>query len=154
MRRFLVAQRRLQCIGLGVGRQSQMLFYQLPDFLDERVQPCAFFVDYWCATHERHERSIRILNPHSGGAFATFYDNLDLAILLFLRLENASERADSVDLLGARFVNRRVVLSGKKDRTVSAEGLLECADGPGTADFEGDLGKREYHDVANWHHRI
>src|SRR5215218_7861186 len=148
MRRFLIAKRGLQCVGLRVRRQSQMLLYQLPDFLDECVQACAFFVDYRRAAHQRHERSVGILNTHSGGAFATFYHNLDLPILLFLRLENAAERSDTVDLLGAGFVNSGVVLSGEKDGAVTGQRLFECSNRPGATDFEGDFGKGEYYDVA------
>ena len=97
---------------MRVGREPQVLLYELADFLYERVEACAFFIDDWRTPHERHKRTISVLNADRCRAFATFDDNLDLAVLLLLRLENAAERSDPVDLFGAGLVNGGVVLSG------------------------------------------
>ena len=112
MRRFLITQRGLQRIGLSVRRESQVLLDELSHFLNERVETCAFFVDHWSTAHERHKCPVGILDPHGGSAFATFYHHFDLAVLLFLRLENPAKSANAVNLLGRRFVNCGVVLSG------------------------------------------
>ena len=100
MRWLLVAQRGLQRVRLRVGREPQVLLDQLSDFLNERVETCALFVHDWSPAYERHECSIGVFDAHSGGAFATLDDDFDLAVILFLRLENAAECADAVNLLG------------------------------------------------------
>src|SRR5687767_3059874 len=126
MRRFLIAQRGLQCIGLRVRRQAQMLFDELTHLLDECVETRAFFVDDGSAANERHECAVCIFNAHSCSAFASLDYDFDLPILLFLGLENASERSDSIDLLGSGLVNGGVVLSSQKNSAIACEGLFEC----------------------------
>src|SRR5688500_14132275 len=154
MRWFLVAQRSLQRIGLRIRRQAQVLLDELPHFLNERVETCAFFVHDRSTTNERHESPVAIFDAHSGGAFAALDDDLDLSILLFLRLKNAAERADTIDLLRRRFVNRGVVLSGQKDCAIPSECLFEGADRTGTTDFECDFSEGKYDNVANRHHWV
>src|SRR5688572_11406735 len=154
MRRILITQRGLQRIRLRVWRQAKVLLDQLSNFLNERVEPRAFLVDHRRASHESHKGSISIFNTHSCGTFAPFNHHLDLAVLLFLRLENATQSSDPVDLFRTGLVNGGVVLSSQKDRAVGSQSLFECSDRSGTTDFEGDFSKREYHDVANWHHWI
>ena len=84
MRRFLIAQRSLQRVGLRVRREPQMLLDELPDFLNQGIEPRAFFVDDRRAAHERHESAVAVFHAHSGGAFASLDDDFDLAVLLFL----------------------------------------------------------------------
>src|SRR5215213_11841479 len=105
MRRFLVPQRGLQRIGLRVRRQAQVLLNELSHLLDERIETRAFFVDDGSAADERHESAVCVFHAHSGGAFASLDYDFDLPVLLFLRLENASERTDSINLLGSGLVN-------------------------------------------------
>ncbi len=88
-----------------------MLLDELTDFLNERIQACAFFVDDGRAAHERHEGAVAILNADSRRTLSTLDDDFDLAVLLFLRLENPSQRSDPVDLLGTGLVDGGVVLS-------------------------------------------
>src|SRR5690349_16323930 len=154
MRRLLIAQRGLECVRLRVGREPQVLFDELTDFLNKRVETCAFFVDDRRAAYERHERAIGVLNADCRRAFAALDDDLDLAVLLFLRLENPAERAHHVDLFGVGLVDGGVVLSSQENRTVRRQGLLECPDRSGTSYFESDFSKWEYHDVANRHHGV
>ena len=141
MRRLLIAKRCLQCVGLRVRRESQMLLDELADFLDQSVEACAFFVDHWRATDESHEGSVGILNAHSCRTFATFNDDFDLAVLLFLRLENAAERSDSVNLLRSRFVDSGVVLGGQENRAIRSERLFKSPDRPGRPILKATLVK-------------
>src|SRR5262245_33201284 len=112
MRWLLIAQSSLERVRLRVRRKPQVLFDELTDLLNERVETCAFFVDNGRTAHERHECSVAILNADSRRTLSAFDDDLDLAILLFLRLENTAQRSNPVDLFGSRFVDRGVVLSG------------------------------------------
>src|ERR1041384_4645637 len=112
MRRLLVTKRCLWCVGLCIGRESQVLLNELTDLLDQCVKTCAFLVDYRRATHESHEGPIAVLNAHGCRTFATFDHHFDLSILLFLRLENATECANPVNLLRSRLVDSGVVLCG------------------------------------------
>jgi hypothetical protein len=131
-----------------------VLFYELTNLLDERIEARAFFVHDWGTTHQRHERSIAILNADGGRAFTPFNYNFDLAILLLLRLENPAERANSVDLLRRWLVDGRVVLSGQKDCPVTGKSLFEGPNRTRTTYFESDFGKRKDDDIADWHHRV
>jgi hypothetical protein len=47
-----------------------MLLDELADFLNQRVEACAFFVDDRRAAHQRHEGAIGVLNAHVRRAFA------------------------------------------------------------------------------------
>ena len=154
VRRFLIAQRCLQRVGLRVGRESQVLLDQLADFLNQCVETRAFFVHDRRAAHERHEGTVSVFHAHSGGAFTTLNDDFDLAVLLFLRLENAAERSDAVDLLRRRLVHSRVVLSSQKDRAIAPQSLFQGSNRTGPTDFEGDFSKGKYDDVADWHHWV
>src|SRR5262249_47561012 len=128
MRRLLITQRGLQRVSLRIGRESQVLFDELADLLNQRVETCTFFVDYRGSAHQRHKRSVGILNTHRGRAFAALDDNLDLTILLFLRLENAAESANPVDLFGAGFVDGGVMLSSQENGAISGQCLFERTD--------------------------
>jgi hypothetical protein len=107
-----------------------VLLDELADFLDQCVETCAFFVDHRRATHESHEGAVGVLNAHSCRTFATFNHHLDLPVLLFLRLENAAERANPVDLLGSRLVDSGIVLCGQENRAIRRERLFERPDRP------------------------
>src|SRR6476646_9460218 len=125
MRRLLVTQRSLQRVRLRVGRKSQVLLDELSYLLNERVEARAFFVDDRRAADERHEGAIAIFNTHSRGAFAALNHDFDLAVLLLLRLKNAAERADAIDLIRRRLVDGRVVLGRQKDRAIAVERLFQ-----------------------------
>src|ERR1043165_154731 len=131
-----------------------MLLDELTHLLNERVEARAFFVHYRSATHERHESAVAIFDAHSRGAFAAFDYHLDLPVVLFLRLENTTERAHAVDLVRRRFVDGRIVLGRQEDGAVTRERLFECANRPWPADLKGDFGEREYHDVPDGHHWV
>ena len=71
----------------------------------------AFLADYWRSAHQRHERAVGVLDADCRRAFASFDYHFDLAVLLFLRLENSTERANPVNLIGAGLVDGGVMLS-------------------------------------------
>src|SRR6185503_12355784 len=105
MRRLLIAQRGLERVSLRVRRESKVLLDELTDLLNQRVEACAFLVDYRRAAHQRHERAVGVLDADCRRAFASFDYHLDLAVLLFLRLENAAERANPVNLIWTGLVD-------------------------------------------------
>src|SRR5690349_11389869 len=109
MRRVLIAQRRLQRVGLRVGREPQVLLDQSIDALKERFEPRVIFGHSRSTAYQRRKRAVVILDADGGGALAAFDDDLDLPVLLSLRLQDASERADPVNLFGRGLVNRGVV---------------------------------------------
>jgi hypothetical protein len=58
------------------------------------------------------KRAVGVLDPHGGRAFASLDDDFDLAVVLFLGLQNAPQGSNSVNLLGSGLVNGGVVLGG------------------------------------------
>src|SRR5262245_36634029 len=136
MRRFLIAQSGLQRVGLGIRRETKMLFDELADLLNQGVEPRAFFAHNGRAAYKRHEGAVAVFNTHSSGAFASLDHHLDLAILLFLRLENAAERTNPVNLLGTGLVDGGVVLSSQENRSVCRQSLFERSYRAGPTDFE------------------
>ena len=104
-----------------------MLLDQLSNLLNEGIQTSAFFVDDWRTFYQGHEGAISIFYAHGCRAFATFYDNLDLTVVLFLRLQNAPQRTNTVDLFGRWLINRGVVLGCQKNRAICGQGLLQRA---------------------------
>src|SRR5689334_24334504 len=112
MRRLLVAQRSLQRVSLRVRRETKMLLDELPDLLNQGVETGAFFIHDRRATYERHEGSVGVLDAHSGRAFTSLDDDFDLAVVLFLGLQDAAQGSNSVNLLGSGLVNGGVVLGG------------------------------------------
>src|ERR1051325_10993978 len=131
-----------------------MLFDELADLLNQCVEPRAFFADDGRTPDKRQKSTVGVFHAHSCRAFATLDDHLDLAVLLFLRLENAAERADPVDLLGTGLVDGGVVLSSQENRPVCSQSLFERSHRACPTDFESDFGERENHDVADWNHRV
>src|SRR6266705_2280692 len=130
-----------------------MLFDQLRNLLHQGVGAHTFLVYYGCATDESCESAIVILDTNRCCALATFDHDLDLTILLLLRLQDARNRADSIDLLRRGFVDGGVVLSREKNRPIGLECHLEGAHRTRASDFERYFGERENHHVANRHHR-
>src|SRR5438067_1830906 len=154
MRRVLITQRGLERIRLRVRRETQMLLDKLVYFLNQSLDTSAFFFDDRRTANESRESSVVILDAHSRGAFASLDDDLDLSVVLLLRLQDASQRADAVNLLRHGFVNARVVLRGEKDGVVSCESFLKRADRAWTTDLESNFGERKNDDIADRHHRI
>ena len=113
-----------------------------------------FFVDDGRATHQGRESPVVIFDAHGRGALAPLDDDLDLPVLLLLRLQDAAQRADAVNLFGRRLVHAGVVLRGEEDRAVTGQRFFERADRAGATDLESDFGKRKNDDVADRHHRI
>src|SRR5215475_10890982 len=121
----MIAHCRLQRIGLHVWRQSQVLLDQLPDLLHQSIYSGSFLINNRGAPHQGHEGTVGILDAHHRSALATFDDDLNLSVVLFLRLQDATKSADPIDLFGSGFVNGGVVLSGEKDRAITSESLLQ-----------------------------
>src|SRR5262245_18606875 len=154
MRWLLIAQRGLQRIRLSIGRKSQMLLNKLANFLDQCIETCSFFVHNRRASHESHESSIGVFNADCCCSLTSFNDNLDLSILLLLRLQNPTQGTDTVDLFWGRLVDCRVVLSREKDSAICSERLFKGAHRTGPSDFESDFSEGKNNDVANCYHRV
>src|SRR6185503_4901017 len=131
-----------------------MLFDELSNFLNQGIQTSSFFINNWCASHERHEGSISVLNAYCCRSLTSFNDNLDLTVFLFLRLQNPPQRTDAIDLVRCRFIDCRIVLSSEKDCSVGCERLLKRAHRTRPSDLEGDFSKGKYDDIADRYHRI
>src|ERR1700752_4740709 len=154
MRWLLISQRSLECIGLCIWSKTQMLLYELTNFLDQRIEARTFLIYDRSTAHERHKRSICVLHSNCSCAFATFDNNFDLTVILFLRLQDSAERTYAVDLVRLGLVNGGIMLGGQENGPVSCERLLQCSYRSRTTNFECDLCKRKNDDVADWHHRI
>src|ERR1044071_1965879 len=111
MRWFLIAKRSLQCIRLGIRRKTKMLLNELTYLLDQGIEPGPFLVHDRSTTDEREKRTVSVFDSNSRCALASFNDNLDLTVVLFLRLENLAEGPDTIDLFRRWFIDCGVVLS-------------------------------------------
>src|SRR5579883_822460 len=115
MRRVRISESRLQRVGLRVGRKAQMLFDKLSETLHQGVKALTRFLRLRGAADGGGERSVVVLDANRRGAFAPFDDDFDLTVLLPLRLKNARDCADAVNLFRRRLINRSVVLRGEKN---------------------------------------
>ena len=104
-----------------------MLFDQLRDLLNQRIGAHAFFSDCSRAPDKRRECPVVVLDTNCGRALATFNHDLDLTVLLLLRLQDAGNRAYSINLFGRGFVDRSIVLRRQKNRPVGLERHLQGA---------------------------
>src|SRR5947207_8719794 len=102
-----------------------MLFYKLCDLLHQRIETSAFLIDHRGTFDQSHESAVGVFHAHRGGAFATFYNDLNLPIVLFLRLQYASQRSHAVDLLRRGLINSCVMLSSQKNSAITGERLLK-----------------------------
>jgi hypothetical protein len=130
-----------------------VLLDELADPLHQRVDARPRLGGGRRAADGGREGAVVILDADGRGALAPLDDDLGLAVLLALRLEDAGDGADRVDLVGVGLVDGGVVLGGEEDRAVGGERVFERAHRAGPADLEGDLGEREDHDIADGHHR-
>ena len=67
-----------------------MLLYELAHLLHERIYARAFFERGGRAAHEGRESPIVIFDAHGCGALAPLDHDLDLAVLLLLRLQDSA----------------------------------------------------------------
>src|SRR6266446_1074676 len=154
MRRILISKRSLKGIRLGIRGESKMLLNQRLYSLDKSLELRSVFFHGRRFSHERRKGSAIIFDAYGRGPFTSFDDNLDLSVILFLRLQNSAKGANAIDLLWSRLVHRSVVLGSKKYSTVGRQCLFEGTNRPGTANFECDFRKGKDYDIANWHHWI
>src|SRR5437870_13040339 len=129
-----------------------MLFDQLSDLLNQRIGADTLLVDSGRAPDKGCESAVIVFDPNRGCAFATFNHELDLTVLLLLRLQDAGNRAYSINSFGRGFVDRSVVLGRQKNRPVGLERQRQGGHGTRTADFEGDRGERKNHHIAYRYH--
>ena len=102
-----------------------MLLNELTDFLNQSVKTRTLFTSDGRASHQCGERAISILNANSGCSLAAFDDHFDLAVLLFLRLQDTAERTDTINLVWRGFVNSGIVLCGQENSPVGGQGLFQ-----------------------------
>ena len=87
------------------------------------------------------------------GAATAFDQHLHRAVRQLQQLQHRGDRADRVQVVGARIVLRGVLLGDEQDLLVVLHHRLERADGFLTPDEEGDDHVREHHDVPQGEHR-
>jgi len=153
VRRVLIAEGGLERVGLHLGGEADVLLDELRGALHESVDAGPRLGRDWSAAHGGGERPVVVLDADGRGALAALDDDLRLAVLLTLGLEDAGDGADAVNLLGRGLVDGGVVLGGEEDRAVGGERVFEGAHRAGPADLEGDLGEGEDYNVADGHHR-
>jgi hypothetical protein len=154
VRRVLIAQGGLQRVRLGFGGEAQVLFDECRDALHERFKARPRFGDDGGTPHRGGKRPVIVIHPDGRRALASLDDHFGLAVFLALRLKDARDGADAVNLIGRRLINRSVMLRREKDRAVGRQSLFQGAHRPGTADLERDFGEGKDDDVADWDHRI
>jgi len=125
-----------------------------PSVTAPTTQTRSFFIYNGRALNQGHESAVRVFNPHSCGSFATFDYDLDLSIVLLLRLQYAAERTNAVDLFRRGLINGCIVLCSQENGAVSRERLLERSNRPCPPNLERYFGEGKNDDVADWHHWI
>src|SRR5687768_7312648 len=120
-----------------------MLLHQLANLLHQRINARPFFADYGSTSHQRGEGAVVILHANCSSPLATLYDDLDLTVVLLLRLQDAAQGPDRVNLIRRRLIYRGVMLCSKKYRAIRRQRLFQRVHGAGTSDLEGDLRKRK-----------
>ena len=98
-----------------------MLFDQLRNLLHQRISAHTFFADRGCTTNGGGESARVIVYANRGSSLTSFDDNFDLTVFLSLRLQNARNRPDLINLIGRGLIDRRIVLRRKKNRAVGSE---------------------------------
>src|SRR5580765_7090089 len=94
-----------------------------------------------------------LLDTHHAAAFAALDDNLYLAVVLTLRLQDTSQRSNRIYLVGSRLIDSRVVLGCEKYLPFAGHRLLEGCNGRRTPDLERNLSERKNNYVTNGNHR-
>src|SRR5512141_2646073 len=88
---------------------------------------------------------IVLLDANRTAAFPSLNHNLDLAILLPLRLQDPAQCSNRIDLIGRWLVERRVMLGGEKNISLTGHGLLKSTNGARPSDLECHLREWEYY---------
>ena len=102
-----------------------MLFNELTDLLNQGIKTRTFFTGYRRPSHQRRESAITVLDANSSRSLAAFDDHLDLAVLLFLRLQDAAKRTHTINLVWRGLVDGGIVLCGEENGPVGGEGLFQ-----------------------------
>ena len=131
-----------------------MLFDELPDFLHQGLKPGTFFAHHRRPFYQGQKCSVSILNSDRSCPFTALNYDFDLAIILFLRLENSSQRTNAIDLFRSGFVDGGVVLRSEEYRAIGCQRLLESSDRTLATNLKGDFRERENNDVPNWDHWV
>ena len=125
------------------------------NFLQKPVGAVAGFVNRRHGANHRVKHSVIVLLDADGlPAFASFDDDLDLPVFLTLCLQDTPESSDIINLIGVRFVNRRVVLGGEKNISVARHRPFQSLHRTRTTDLKGNLCVWKNDDIADRHHRI
>ena len=95
-----------------------------------------------------------LLDPDRLTSFATLYNDFDLTIFLSLSLEYSAKRPDRIDLVGLRFVDRRIVLGREKNIALARHCFFKSFHAAWSPYFESNLGIRKNNYVTNRNHRI
>src|SRR4051794_24840806 len=112
--------------------------------LQERVGTVAGIFGRGDAAHMTIEHPIRfLLDTNDLSPLAALDNDLDLAVVLALGLQDPPEGPDRIDLVGPRLVDGGVVLGREKNAAVARHRLLKGPDRARTADLERYLGGRK-----------
>src|SRR5688572_1201329 len=108
------------------------------NFLKKPVGAVARFINRLNLSDHRIKHSFAVLlEPDGLTALSAFDDDLDLTVFLFLRLQNSSQSADLIDLIGTRLIDGRIVLRGKKNISLAVHRLFQSLDRTRSPDLEG-----------------
>src|SRR5512139_175922 len=78
----------------------------------------------------------------------------DLAVILPLSLQNASQRPDRVDLIRLWLINGSVVLCCEENIPFPGHRFFQRFHAACTPDLKSDFCKRENNDIADGNHRV
>ena len=142
-------------VRICIGRYAQQLFDEPMDLLQQSVSPVSGLIDRSDLPDVCVKNAVWILiDPYRLSPLAPFDDHLDLTVVLPLSLKDSAYRTYREDLFGIRFIDRRIVLSSKKDVAFAGHRLFKGLHRTGPADFERNFRERENDDIPDRYHCI
>ncbi len=133
--------------------ELDVLFEEAGDAADELVELGAGFDFVRGSTHGGAEEAFLVGDGHDFGAFHAFHQDFDIAVGQLETLDDVDDGADAVDFVGLGFIDRGIVLGGKKDLLVARHCLFQRPHtGFAPHDERGHHVRKDDH-IADGHHR-
>ena len=133
--------------------ELDVLLEQAGDAADQRVELRPGLHFEAGGAHDGAEEAFVVGDRNHLGALHAFHQNLDIAVRQLQALDDVDDGADAVDFVGLGFVDRGIVLGGKKDLLVAGHGLFERPHARFAPHHERGHHVRKDDHVADGHHR-